>query len=689
MSTITHSQSTPNDNGKLGGHAGDSIRTASESVSKRWSTLGSESRRTVLYAVAGLACLAVTAVVEWASRPAEIREYGKVGQPFFPDFTDPTRAMALNVAVIDKEQVTAQEFAVEQTQNGQWVIPSHHNYPADAEDQLAKTASSVIGITRGAMVSRWASDHPRYGVVDPKVDSLGVDQLEGIGKRLTLRGEGNEVLADYIIGDPVEGEVNQYYVRHPEEDETYVATLDIDLSTRFREWIDTDLLGVSSSDIVQLSLNDYQFDELNATVTQRDVTTLRRESSGEPWQMAEIDDAVAEVDQDAVRETIIAIAGLNIAGVRPKQKGLTPQLQLDREAVGSQRDVDRLQSDLLSRGFLLQPASDSDPDTLKLIAREGELSTATNEGLVYKLHFGRVFTGSEEELEIGLTSASSDEDDKQSEASEKTGDASDEQGEESGNGDEQQKDKEKPGRYVFVTVAFDKQYFGDEPSKPSEPEKPEALEQKDSANSSDVNESEEAGAEVDEQEAAKLEELRKEYENQMDEYQSKLREFESYQEKVKAGKEKAEELNHRYAQWYYVIPGEQYDKLALSRSDFIKAKEASEDDAAANEESCAVTETSSDPSETEAATDSETEATAKPETETQAAAETEPEAATATKTADRTEMESSDSEVDSKHEATPDAETVTKTESATDDSADGSSAQTLSESSDDGSAETP
>ncbi|EMI22119.1 hypothetical protein RMSM_00944 [Rhodopirellula maiorica SM1] len=610
MSTITHNQSTPNGNGKLGDHAGDSIRTASESVSERWSKLGSETRRTVLYAVAGLACLTITAGVEWASRPAEIQEFGKVGEPFFPDFTDPTRATALNVAVIDKDQVTAQEFAVEQTKNGQWVIPSHHHYPADAEDKLAKTASSVIGITRGAMVSRWASDHPRYGVVDPKVDSLGVDQLEGIGKRLTLRGEGDDVLADYIIGDQVEGEDNQYYVRHPEEDETYVATLDIDLSTRFREWIDTDLLGVNSSDIVHLSLNDYQFDELNATVTQRDVTTLRRESSGDPWQMIEIDDAVAEVDADAVRETINAIAGLNIAGVRPKQKGLTPQLQLDRKSLGSQRDVDRLQSDLLSRGFLLQPASDSDPNTLKLIAREGELSTATNDGLVYKLHFGRVFTGSQEELEIGLTSDTRGEEEKQTEESEKTDVASDEQSEENGDGDEQQKDKDKPGRYVFVTVAFDKQYLGDEPSKPSEPERPDALQQKDSDESSDVNSSADAKAEEGEENDAKLEEVRKAYENQMDEYQLKQREFEAYQEKVETGKEKAENLNHRYAQWYYVIPGEEYDKLALSRSDFIKAKEQPEDDSAANEETGVVTETSSDPSVTEAAADPESEAAA-------------------------------------------------------------------------------
>ena len=198
------------------------------------------------------------------------------------------------------------------------------------------------------MVTRWEADHSRYGVVNPKVDTLGIDQVKGVGNRLTLRGEDDAVLADYIIGKQVEGESDQYYVRHPDEDEVYVATLNIDLSTKFTDWIETDLLNINSSDVVNVALNDYQFDELKGTVTQRDVTALHRKSSSEDWEMDGLDETTQEVNKDAIRDTVSAIADLEIAGVRPKQKGLTPDLRLDRSALGSQRDVERLQSDLLA-----------------------------------------------------------------------------------------------------------------------------------------------------------------------------------------------------------------------------------------------------------------------------------------------------------------------------------------------------
>ena len=193
------------------------------------SSMNPESRKTWMFAGAAAACLAVTGLVEVASRPAEIEEYGKVGQEFYPEFTDPTLASALTVSMIDAEQVKPLSFSVKQAEKDRWVIPSHHNYPADAADQLAKTASSIIGIKRDAMVTRWASDHARYGVVDPETDAVGVDQLEGIGKRLTLRGKDDGILASYIIGKKVDEESDQYYVRHPGEDETYIAELDISL----------------------------------------------------------------------------------------------------------------------------------------------------------------------------------------------------------------------------------------------------------------------------------------------------------------------------------------------------------------------------------------------------------------------------------------------------------------------------
>lgn len=588
---------------------------------------GRETRTTMGYALAGIACLAVTGAVELANRPAEIEEFGKVGQEFFPDFGDPTLATALNVSMIDPDQVAAREFSVERQQNDQWVIPSHHNYPADAEDQLAETASSIIGIRRGAMVTRWPADHARFGVVNPKVDSIGVDQVQGIGKRLTLRGEGDAVLADYIIGEQVDGEADQYYVRHPDEDEVYVATLNIDLSTKFKDWIDTDLLNINGSDLVNVALNDYQFDELNSTVTKSDLTTLSRESSTEDWKMDGLDEETSEVDEDAIRDTVNAIADLAITGVRPKQKGLTPELQLDRASLGSQRDLDRLQQDLISRGFLLQPDREAGPDSLKLIAREGELSAAANDGLVYKLYFGRVFTGSQEELEIGLGSGKDDEASKSDDgsSSEKSGDDGGDESSEEGadenaskdddtaDGEEESSDSSdaKPGRYVFVTVTFDKQFLGEELIKPVEPEKPEELtkleeaakqadkdasesgeddsEEKQASDSdndsedgdsddSDAEDSESASEDGEEKESDedRLETLQMEYRAALEEYAADVEAYDAFQEEITKGKEKAEKLNRRFAQWYYVIEGESYDKLSLSRDDLIKAKEEEE-----------------------------------------------------------------------------------------------------------------
>lgn len=560
------------------------------------------------------ACMAITAGLEWANRPAAIKEFGRVGEEFYADFVDPTLATALEVHVFDADAVKPKEFRVERLDNGRWVIPSHHNYPADAEEQLAKTASSVIGIKRGAMVTRWAADHAHYGVVNPKQDSLSVDQVEGVGQRLILRGEDESVLADYIVGKQVDGEYDQYYVRHPNEDEVYLAKLEIDLTTKFTDWIDTDLFDVSTGEVLNLTVNDYSFDELSGKLTQSDVTALTREKTwSDDWQLESLDEDSEELNKDAIRDTLNAISSLEIAGVRAKQNGLTPELELDRSILSTQRDVDRLQSDLLSRGFLLQPGDEK--DSLNLIAREGELHAGTDDGLVYRMHFGRVFTGSEEELEVGFATSSS-------ESVEPTEDSpSDESGADASETDpsdpateakderEEPESRTKPGRYVFVRVDFDQQLLGDEPTKPLEPEKPAELseaektkaEAEDSEPSgaegpeddsqatteAEASESDAADTEDEEQdsEESKLDELRKEYEEAKKKYDKDLRAYEDFQQKVKDGKEKAEELNRRFAEWYYVIPGESYDKLSLARADLVKTKEVDEDDEQADADS--------------------------------------------------------------------------------------------------------
>ena len=74
------------------------------------------------------------------------------------------------------------------------------------------------------------------------------------------------MLADYIIGNKAEvagGEATtaRYYVRNPGEEEVYIAECKMDLSAKFSDWIEPELLKVTGDDITHLTIDDYSFDE--------------------------------------------------------------------------------------------------------------------------------------------------------------------------------------------------------------------------------------------------------------------------------------------------------------------------------------------------------------------------------------------------------------------------------------------
>ena len=592
-----------------------SSQTGQEASSTPSSNL---SGRTMAFVGVAVGCLAITGLFDAMNRPAAIQEFGKMGQEFYPEFTDPTTATSLTVSVIDPEEVKPLQFSVKQSDDtGQWVIPSHHDYPADAADQLAKTASSIIGIKRGAMISRWESDHAKYGVVDPETDSVSIDQIEGIGKRITIGGPNEATLASFIVGKKNEDSTNQYFVRHPDEAETYIAELDINLTTKFGDWVNTDLLEITNGDIVRLDLNDYSFDEIQGTITGNIESVLSRDSSSADWELEGMDAETEQVKTTAVTETLTALTSLEIAGVRPKQAGLTPDLQIDRAALRSQGDFDRLSRDLLSRGFLLQPNREN-KELLELISREGEMFVGASDGLLYRLYFGRAFTGSNEDLEIGLSSDTTEEEGEEAPSDEEADGDSAEDKEEG----EEETPSGKPGRYVFVRVNFDATLLGDVLTKPEEPQEPAEIQElkekiaataeeaateeteeaapesetdgsteeksteEETADEEDTQEQDEEDSSEQEAEAVesdeeKLARLQEEFTAAQAAYQTELAAFEEYQQKIEDGTEKAVELNRRFAKWYYVIPGESYDKLSLDRDNIVEPKqdETSEDPA--------------------------------------------------------------------------------------------------------------
>ena len=101
-----------------------------------------ESRKTIFYAATAL----LLAGLAFATAPHQKmpKAFFDQGQQFFPDFTDPNKATSLEV--VDWDEATGQAVPFKVTfENGRWTIPSHHGYPADGKDRLAKTAAGLIG----------------------------------------------------------------------------------------------------------------------------------------------------------------------------------------------------------------------------------------------------------------------------------------------------------------------------------------------------------------------------------------------------------------------------------------------------------------------------------------------------------------------------------------------------------------
>jgi len=455
-----------------------------------------ENKKTMMFA--GIAVALVALALIFAPRRITPEAFLDQGEPFFPNFTDPNDATTLEVINFDESTGAAQPFKVT-FKNSLWTIPSHHDYPADAKDRLAKTAAGVIGIKKDDFRSDNVTDHKACGVIDPLEETAG---LTGRGQRVTIRGGNDNVLADFIIGKPVENRKGFRFVRIPEQKRVYAVRMDIDISTKFQDWIDTDLLQVDKKKIDHVESRDYSINERNLSVEQHGNLILNQKDGG--WQANKMR-SNQQVDSTQMKTLLTAIDELSIVGVRPKPKGLSASLKKSTsEQSISQADMISLQN----KGFYLTRDG-------QLMSNEGELQVHSKEGINYTLRFGEVVYGSGLAVTAGT---------KESGAKKNSGAAQ--------------------NRYLFITTNFDSKTFP-EPPKPLNTDflkKPDSLfTDKDKENKA------------------------------LQDAHGK------WQRDVENGKRINDELNARFADWYYVISADSFDKLHLKRKDLVVTKKEKKD----------------------------------------------------------------------------------------------------------------
>ena len=450
----------------------------------------SETQKTITFFGAGVLLLAVALLT--APRHVTPDVFMDRGEQFFADFTDPNVATTLEVIEFDEQTAAARPFKVT-FEGGKWTIPSHHGYPADGKDRLAKTAADIIEIRKDDYRSDNVSDHEACGVIDPLDE--GATSLKGRGKRVTIKGKDDQVLADLIIGRKVEGKEKLYFVRAPAQKRVYVAQLDLEVSTKFEDWIERDLMELEKDEIQKVTLKDYSINERTGTINQRGTLILTKKD--EKWE-ADRMSSKQELETYKMNELVKTVDELSIVGVRPKPEGLSKSLQRSEEGTRlTQSDLMSLQS----KGFFFSRKGN-------LLSNEGELEVETDDGVTYTLRFGEIVFGSGEAITAG-SEASDDKD--------------------SGPGE---------NRYLFLTTSYQAS-----PSGPPEPR-----------NTDFLNKAESEWSDADRSNS----ELKNKYDQ--------------WKKKQDSAKERSERLNSRFADWYYVISDDSFDKIHLGRSDLLKKK---------------------------------------------------------------------------------------------------------------------
>ena len=597
-----------------------------------------EATKTICFVVAAAGMLTAAVASNIANRPRPVTDFETIGQPFYPDFVKTDVARSLVVNSLDELAVKRQKFEIKQT-NGLWQIPSHEGYPAEAAQRLAQTSASLMGITRDSLVGRSVADHVKFGVIDPRDEDI-VD-MDAVGQSITLRDANDDVLVDLIVGKEASDEGDRtrpgqlmqqddqtyYYVRREDESNVYRIPLQIDVSTKFADWIEPDLLQIEADKVVAVKLNNYQIEQRGGgmfggapTLLKKpgDQIALSRESSTDAWAIEDIAEATETLKKDEVTAIVGVLDDMAIVDVKRKPT-LDGQMLLDADlnysltpeqaklmAVRTQQELDQLtneqqlefqslqvaiaelQQDLQSRGFNFGSIGEK----LELVSAGGEIQAATSDGLLYTLHVGKANASDKKEIKVAGAS-----DEKETEDDETAGDdtestVTDSNEDEEKDEESDSKEESSGNRYVLIRVGFDESYIGAElkaPEEPVSPIKPEGYTPAPEEEEGEAADEESTDGDGDEDAAPKPKAAERDekfaaydlavaaYEEAKIDFEVAMSEFTSDQEErasqIKLGEQKAKILNQRFEDWYYVVSGENLATLQADRATLIEVKE--------------------------------------------------------------------------------------------------------------------
>ncbi len=555
------------------------------------------TQRTAVFLAAGGLLLLLGWAVQPRFKPAEVKPAAE--RVLFPELTDVQKAASLEILQYDEELATLYPFKVVKS-GGVWVLPSHQNYPADAKDHLAAAATELVDLKTLDVVSESPGDHEVYGVIEPDREKIKPG-MTGIGQLIEIRDASGSKLARLVVGKEdkqpgtaAAGGRRLRFVRKAGQDPVYRVEIDTSkFTTKFDDWIEKDLLKLTPWDVRRVEIDNYTLAAVESggrlrVEQQRDERMrLAYDDKGSKWTLtsfetfpegAAADDEPTsrglnddeELASAALNDLRNALGDLKIVDVARKPSGLSADLKAEESFT---KDLEAVSS-LQQRGFLPLQSGE-------ILSTEGQTVVGMKDGVEYVLRFGAGTTVAEP----GKAEADGDTD----------------EGADTG---------EVSARYLLVMARFnedllEKPDLEDLPPLPEEkadtekpdaekpdaekpdPEKPDAAdaEKGEAQQAADVKQAD--AEKADEPSAAELLKQADEAEAAMQAAiearrrveRENRRKQEAYDDKIDAGQKRVRELNGRFADWYYIVSEDEFNKIHLDREKVVKAKEPDEADA--------------------------------------------------------------------------------------------------------------
>lgn len=476
--------------------------------------MASDNIKTLILTIVA-AALAATAffTYPWIT---QIEPNAERGKPLFEsDLMIPTNVGLLEIVRYDSAADRLQRFEVQKNSRGQWTIPSSDNYPADAQRQMTAVITSLENLVIEDVIADAESLFADYEVLEPNASTLTPGQT-GVGVLVAVKDSAGESIGSLIVGRADEDQPQLRYVRRPGQPLIYVVEFDpSSLRTDFRDWINIDLLEIDAVDIARVDVDDYQLITGNdGTLTKIPRFRATAASEGTRWRL---DQFLIFDDQGTPTERKIeGSESLNHARLNQVANALDTLEIVDvvRKPSGLGADLraaggEALQADLPRRGFL--PVPDG-AGGYRFQSVNGDLIVDTREGIRYTIRFGNV-RGDEASADLRLD------------------------------------------RYMMVTTSLNEDMFP-MPEPPATAAAPSTDSDAPSPDNAAAENTSGAAQEPDDEAARRAD---AEYRRAVEERQTKL----------EAARRRVEQLNQRFADWYYVVSEASYRAVRFDRSELV------------------------------------------------------------------------------------------------------------------------